>query len=119
VKRQPDGTWLGTRQTIVVSDTGLRARWIESEVIGLKKMGLSFDTIAEQIGRAGRRETSALSPLPEGVAFPADFKISRQAAHKAFKRAIAREPALEVDELRKLDTARCDEIFLPIESCIL
>jgi hypothetical protein len=111
MKRQPDGTWRGARQAIAVSDTGLRARWIETQVTGLKKMGLSFDNIAEQIGRAGRRETSALTPLPEGVAFPSDFKISRQAAHKAFKRAIAREPALELDEFRKLDTARCDEMF--------
>ncbi|MGO9268220.1 MAG: hypothetical protein ACLQBA_25595 [Candidatus Binataceae bacterium] len=118
MKRQPDGTWRGTRQAIVVSDTGLRARWIESEVIGLKKMGLSFDTIAEQIGRAGRRETSALTALPEGVAFPAEFKISRQAAHKAFKRAIAREPALELEEFRKLDTARCDEMFMNLQPSI-
>src|ERR1700730_12342237 len=115
VKRQPDGTGRGTRQAIMTSVTLLRALWIEAETIRLKQMGLSFDAIADQIGRAGRREVSTLTPLPGGVTFPADFRISRQAAHKAFKRAIAREPALELEEFRKLDTVRSEEMFMNLQ----
>jgi len=49
------------------------------------------------------------------VTFPPDFKISRQACHKAFRRAITREPALEVDELRRLDRARSEEMYLSLQ----
>jgi hypothetical protein len=99
----------------MTSETLVRARWVEAETIRLKQMGLSFDAIADQIGRAGRREASALTPLPEGANFPSDFRISRQAAHKAFKRAIARQPALELEEFRKLDTVRCEEMFMNLQ----
>jgi hypothetical protein len=44
-----------------------------------------------------------------------DFQISRQACHKAFKKAIAREPSLAAEEFRKLDTARCEEMFLNLQ----
>jgi hypothetical protein len=49
MKRHPDGTWRNTRQPVVASEAVLRARWIEAETIHLKRMGLSFDAIAEQI----------------------------------------------------------------------
>ncbi|MGB3549620.1 MAG: hypothetical protein WA993_02945 [Candidatus Binatus sp.] len=93
----------------------LRARWVEAETIHLKRMGLSFDAIAEQIARAGRRQAQAIVTIPEGVTFPPDFQISRQACHKAFKKAVAREPSLAVDEFRKLDTDRCEEMFLNLQ----
>jgi hypothetical protein len=115
MKRDADGTWRNARQPLVVSDAGRRARWIEAEVIHLKRMGLSFDAIAEQIGRVGHREAPAMVPIPEGVTFPSEFRISRQAAHKAFKRAIAREPTFEVEEFRKLDTARSEEMFMNLQ----
>ncbi len=115
MKRQPDGTWRNARQPLTISDASRRARWIEAETIGLKRMGLSFDAIAEQIGRVGRREASAIVTVPDGVAFPSAFRISRQAVHKAFKRAIAREPALELEELRKLDMVRCEEMFMNLQ----
>ena len=93
----------------------LRARWVEAETIHLKRMGLSFDAIAEQIARAGRRQAQAIVTIPEGVTFPPDFQISRQACHKAFRKAVAREPSLAVDEFRKLDTDRCEEMFLNLQ----
>ena len=106
MKRQPDGTWRNARQPLVISEASRKARWIEAEVIGLKRMGLSFDAIASQIGRVGRREALAIVTIPDSVAFPSEFRISHQAVHKAFKRAVAREPALELEEFRKLDTVR-------------
>ncbi len=90
MKRHPNGTWRGTRQPVVMPEAVLRARWVEAETIHLKRMGLSFDAIAEQIARAGRRQAQAIVTIPEGVTFPPDFQISRQACHKAFKKAVAR-----------------------------
>ena len=50
--------------------------------------------------------------------FPPDYSISRQACHKAFKKAIAREPSLAVEELRTLDTVRSEELFLNLQPSI-
>jgi hypothetical protein len=115
MKRQPDGRWRSTRQTLVMSETLLRARWVEAETLHLKRMGLSFDSIAEQISRVGRGESQAMVAIPEGVTFLPDYKISRQACHKAFRKALVREPALEREEFRKLDTSRCEEMFMNLQ----
>jgi hypothetical protein len=56
-----------------------------------------------------------LVAIPPEVTFQDDYSISRQACHKAFKKAIARQPALEVEELRKLDNARSEEMFLNLQ----
>ena len=102
----------------MVSEAILRARWIEAEVIHLKKMGISFEAIAEQITKVGRGQAHPMAAVPEGLKFPQDYTISRQACHKAFKKAIAREPSLAVDELRKLDNSRSEELFLNLQSSI-
>jgi hypothetical protein len=118
MKRHPNGTWRGTRQAVVVSEAVLKARWLESETIRLKLMGLSFDKIALQITHVGRRQAQAIVKIPDGVTFAPDFQISRQACHKAFKRAFAREPSLAAEEFRKLDTDRCEEMLLNLQSGI-
>jgi hypothetical protein len=118
MKRQPDGTWRGPRQPVVMSQALLKARWVEAETIHLKRMGLSFDAIAEQITRVGRGQAQPIVALSEGLKFPPDYAISRQAVHKAFRRAIGREPALAVDELRKLDQARSEEMFMNLQPAI-
>ena len=107
MRRQPDGTWRGTHRPIVVLPSVLRARWIEAETLHLKRIGLTFDAIAEQIARIGKRQAQPIVEIPDEVTFPPDFQISRQAIHKAFRRAIAREPSLATEEFRKLDSARC------------
>src|SRR2546428_9962592 len=118
MKRQPDGTWRSTRQAVTVSDAVRRARWVEAETISLKRMGLSFEMIAEQISRVGRGRTQALVEIPAGLTFPPDYTISRQACHKSFKKAIAREPSLELEELRKLDNERAEEMLLNLQPAI-
>jgi hypothetical protein len=75
----------------------------------------SFEAIAEQISRVGRGQAQAMVAIPDGVTFPLDYKITRQACHKAFRKAIAREPALELAELRKLDTMRCEEMLMNLQ----
>jgi hypothetical protein len=118
MKRQPDGTWRNTRQAVTISDGVRRARWVEAETLSLKRMGLSFDAIAEQIGRVGRGQAQALVEIPAGLAFPPDYTISRQACHKAFKKAIAREPSLELEEFRKLDSERAEAMFMNLQPAI-
>jgi len=86
MKRHPNGTWRGARQPVVVSEAVLRARWVEAETIHLKRMGLSFDAIAEQITRVGRRQAQAIVTIADGVTFPPDFQISRQPATKHSRR---------------------------------
>lgn len=115
MKRHPDGRWRNAREAVAVSEAVLRARWVEAEAIHLKRMGLSFDSIAEQITRVGRGQALPIVAVPDGVKFPPDFQISKQACHKAFKRALAREPSVAAEEFRKLDTARCEEMFLNLQ----
>jgi len=99
----------------MISEEISRARWIEAETIHLKRMGLSFDAISEQITRVGRGQAHPIVAMPEVLKFPPDYSISRQACHKAFRKAIAREPALAVDELRKLDNARSEEMYMNLQ----
>jgi hypothetical protein len=103
---------------MIVSEAVRRARWVETEVIRLKRMGLSFEEIADQIIRVGRGQAQPITPIPDGMSFPPDYQISRQACHKALRKAIAREPALEIDELRKIDQARSEEMFLNLQPAI-
>jgi hypothetical protein len=81
-------------------------------------MGLSFGDVAEQVSRVGRGQAIALVSIPDGVTFPPDFTITKQACHKAFRKAISREPALEAEALRKLDTARSEELYLNLQPAI-
>lgn len=115
MKRQPDGTWRSTRQAVVASEALLRARWVEAETVHLKRMGLSFEAIAEHLSSVGRGQAQALVAIPDGVRFPLIYQITRQACHKAFRKAIAREPSLEVEEFRKLDNARSEEMFMSLQ----
>ncbi len=97
------------------SQAVVRARWVEAETMRLKQMGLSFDAIAEQITRVGHAQATAMVAVPEGVTFPADYRITKQACHKAFRKALAREPALEIEEMRKLDNARSEELYMGLQ----
>ena len=115
MKRQLDGTWRNARRPLMVSEAVLRARWVEAETIHLKRIGLTFDAIADQITRIGRGQAQPIAAIPGAVTFPADFQISRQACHKAFRKGIARDPSLAADEFRKLDSARCEEMFMNLQ----
>ena len=118
MKRQPDGKWRGVRQPVVASESMLRARWVESETICLKRMGLSFDAIGDQITAVGLGKATPMVAIPAGVSFPPDYGITKQACHKAFRKAIKREPSIELDEMRKLDTARSEEMFANLQPAI-
>src|ERR1019366_50597 len=70
--------------------------------------------IAEHITNVGRGQAQPMV-VTSDISFPADYQISKQACQQAFKKALAREPALEVEELRKLDTERCEEMYLSLQ----
>jgi hypothetical protein len=55
-----------------------------------------------------------LTPLPDDVDFPAEYKITAMGCHKALQRALKRAPALAADEMRRLDTDRCEDMFLSL-----
>jgi hypothetical protein len=85
------------------------------ETMRLKQMGLSFDTIAERLTSVGLGQATPMVTIPDGVTFPAGYRITKQACHKAFRKALARQPALEVDEMRKLDNARSEELYMNLQ----
>jgi len=113
--RQPDGTWRGTHRPTLVSPSVLRARWIEAETLHLKRIGLTFDAIADQIARIAKGQAQPIVTIPDSMTFPPDFQISRQACHKAFRKILGREPSIVAEEFRKLDTSRCEEMFLNLQ----
>src|SRR5580704_11554884 len=116
MKRHPDGRFRGKRSPLDVTEKILIARWVEKEVIRLKRMGIgSFETIAELLTKAGRGELVPTVSLPEGVNFPSGYKISKVACAKAYKRRMEREPSFEAQEHRRLDTDRCEEMFFSLQ----
>jgi hypothetical protein len=117
-KRNADGTWRSARSASRISERVRIARWVEAEILRLKGLGLSFDAIAEQITKIGRGTAQAMVTLPDGICFSSDYRISRQACCKAFRKAITREPNLAAQEMRLVDTERCEAMFLALQSGI-
>lgn len=91
------------------------ARWVETEVMRLKRLGMDFPRIAEQVTLIGRGRAKPITELPPELCFPPDYKISKQGCHKAYQAALRREPALAVEEHRQLDTERCEEMILALQ----
>src|ERR1700730_18372827 len=110
--RNSDGRFRNHNKPTVVSADTLRAQWVESETMRLKRNGFSYEAVAEQITQAGRGQKVPVTPLPEGVAFPTDYKITAMGCHKTIRRALRRAPTLEADEMRRIDTDRCEDIYL-------
>jgi hypothetical protein len=82
-------------------------------------MGIaSFETIADLLSRAGRGEQVPTVTLPEGVTFPPHYRTSKMGCCKAYRRRMEKEPNLEAAEHRRLDTERCEELFLSLQAGI-
>jgi hypothetical protein len=101
-----------------LTNRSLIARWVEAETLHLKRLGMSYLTIAEHLMAVARGQRQALVPVPAEVRFPGDYRISMQAVHRAFRRAIVRLPNVEAAELRKLDSERLEELFLALQAGI-
>ncbi len=118
MKRNPDGTWRNARHPIVISTRIVIARWVTAEILRCKRTGLSMAAIAVHIGRVGQGYEQPLSPLPDGIDFPAGYRLSESAVFKAYHKAMSQQPAIDAETFRREDTARCEEMYLKLQSGI-
>jgi len=98
----------------VASEAILRARWIEAVTIHLKKMGLSFDAISEQITRFGRGQAQSIVAIPEGVKFGRTTRSVAKRATRPLRRRLLANPRLQLMSCENSTTpvARsCSSIF--------
>ena len=110
--RNSEGRFRNHNKPTVVSAGMLRAQWVETEAARLKREGFSYEEIADQITQVGRGQKVSVTSLPEGIAFPPDYKITSMGCHKAARRALRRAPTLEANEMRQIDTDRCEKMYL-------
>jgi LmbE family N-acetylglucosaminyl deacetylase len=110
--RNSDGRFRNHNKPAVLSTEMLRAQWVESEAMRLKRNGFSYEAIAEQITQVGRGQKVPVTPFPEGVDFPPDYRITAMGCHKATRRALRRAPTQEANEMRRFDTDRCEDMYL-------
>lgn len=113
--RSSDGTMRRANTPKVLTNRSIIARWVEGETLHLKRLGMSFQAIADHIVEVAHGRQKAMVPVPQDAQFPERYEISMQAVHRAFKRAIDRLPNAEAAELRKLDSERLEEMFLSLQ----
>jgi len=113
--RNADGTIRRTNQPKLLSNRSITARWVEAESLHLKRLGMSFQVIADHIVAVAHGEQQAMVPVPEHAPFNEEYSISAQAVHRAFRRGIARLPNTEAEAYRKLDSERCEDMFLSLQ----
>jgi hypothetical protein len=116
--RNSDGTIRNARQPKALTARSIIARWVEAETVHLKLLGMSYSSIAEHITKVANRQQQSMIALPDGAVFGERYRISAQAIHRAFRRAIERAPNAEAEHHRKLDTERCESMFLSLQAGI-
>lgn len=90
-RRQPDGRFRGPRETVTPSPRTQLARWVETEALRRKTLGVTtFTLIAEQLTKVGRGEAPPLVEFPAGLTFPPDYSISAVGADLADNWSVAR-----------------------------
>ena len=113
--RNSDGTIRRTNKPRLLTNRSIIARWVEAEVLHLKRLGMSYQLIADRVAAVAHAQQQAMVPIPEHAQFAEDYSISAQAVHRAFQRAIARLPNTEAEAYRRLDTERCEDMFLSLQ----
>jgi hypothetical protein len=116
--RNSDGTMRRANQAKQLTERTILARWVEGETLRLKQLGMSYEAIADHIVGVAHGRQKAMVELPEALEFPAGYRISLQAVHRAFARAITRLPNAEATAHRKLDTARCEDMYFSLQAGI-
>lgn len=118
-KRHSDGKFRGSHQPSKVCARTIRARWVESEVLKLKMLGITtFHGVAQQITKVGRGEALPVVEFPPGIDFPQGYSISVVACWRACQKALARGPRLRVQEMRDIDSDRLEEGILAAQKGI-
>jgi hypothetical protein len=95
--RNSDGTVRRTNQPRLLTNRSIIARWVEAETLHLKRLGMSFQVIADHIAAVAHGQQPAMAPIPEHAPFTEEYSISAQAVHRAFRRGIARLPNTEAE----------------------
>lgn len=113
--RNSDGIIRRANKPKLLTNRTIIARWVEAETLHLKRLGMSYQMIADHIVGVAHGHRQAMLPISEVAQFPADYRISAQAVHRAFRRGILRLPNAEAVELRKLDTERCEDMFFSLQ----
>ena len=113
--RNSDGTIRRTNRSKRLTNRSIIARWVEAETLHLKRLGMSYQAIAEHIMAVAQGQRNAMVTLPAELKFADGYRISTQAVHSAFKRGIVRLPNAQADELRKLDTERLEDMLLSLQ----
>jgi hypothetical protein len=116
--RNSDGTIRNARSPMILKPRSVRARWVTDEILRCKRAGMSMALIAAHIGRVGQGHESPLYPIPDDVEFPAGYRLSESAVFKAYNKAMNLQPAINAEVFRREDTARCEEMFLKLQSGI-
>src|SRR5260370_41082847 len=113
-KRHSDGKFRGSHQPSEVSTRTIRARWVESEALKLKMLGVTtFHGIAQQITKIGRGEAQSVVAFPPGIDFPRGYSISAVACWRPREKALARGPRLLGHEIADTDIHRRRDRILP------
>ena len=113
--RNSDGTIRHANRIKRLTKRSLIARWVETETLHLKRLGMGYQAIADHIVGVAHGQQKALVPVHEGVIFSEGYSISAQAVHRAFRRALVRLPNAEAAELRKLDSERLEDMLLSLQ----
>src|SRR5260370_22208346 len=108
--RNSDGTIRQTNKPRFLTNRSVIARWVEAETLHLKRLGMSYQVIADHIVGVVRGKQQAMVPIPEHAPFTESYSVSAQAVHRAFQRGIARLPNTEAEAYRKLDSERCEHM---------
>jgi hypothetical protein len=58
-----------------------------------------------------RDQAQPMIPFPAGMSLPGGYSITYRGVSKAFNNGFQRMPNLEVEQMRRLDTDRCEEIY--------
>ena len=116
--RNSDGTMRRANKPKGLTNRSIIARWVEAETLHLKRLGMSYQAIADHVVEVAQGRQKAMAPVPQDAQFPEGYQISMQAVHRAFRRAIVRLPNAEAAELRKLDSERLEEMFLSLQAGI-
>lgn len=115
-----------------LNDRRLRAIWVEQEGLRLASLGMSFPQVADLLTRAGRAakkrelgialvqdEIRALAMVTNpNFSFPDDYRISRQAVHKAVTKALIQFRSENAVIARDVLDARLDDIYLRLQAGI-
>ena len=89
--RNPDGRFRNHNQPVALTEHTLRARWLEGEVLRMKRLGFSYEAIAQQITEIGRGRR------PRSLLFP---KTSASRLITASLRWVAMRPLAERSSAR-------------------